>query len=145
MIRRPLHPRFAEPVLARIKTTTFRDAAWPVGVPIMLYHWTGRPYKSPQQSLAPIAVESVTPIRIEANRAGEIIVRDSDGALIPHPWIDEGFDSAEDFASWFRPLLKGGGVLLRQMMRFNLLDTEISQRDSIAMNGSVPAGAQLQA
>lgn len=37
MIKRPLNSQFREKVLCGEKTTTIRDKAWPVGVPIMLY------------------------------------------------------------------------------------------------------------
>ena len=41
MLKRPINSRFRELVLRDEKTTTIRDKPWPVGVPIMLYSWTG--------------------------------------------------------------------------------------------------------
>lgn len=109
-------------VLARIKVTTIRERAWPVGSPIMLYNWTGRPYASPQRDVAPVEVRYVMPIRIDVDGRGEIVVRNAEGIVLPHPWIDEGFDSAEDFAQWFRPLV-GSSSLLRFLIRFELIDS----------------------
>ena len=36
--------------------TTIRDKPWPIGVPIMLYYWSGKPYRSKQVDIAPVIV-----------------------------------------------------------------------------------------
>ena len=72
MTRRPLNERFANKVLAEIKHTTIRDKAWPMGKPIMLFRWSGKPYRSKQIEVAPgdgHIVEIPVPDNIDLNYA----------------------------------------------------------------------------
>jgi hypothetical protein len=47
MLKRPLNSRFNDAVLANQKITAILDKPWPIGVPIMLYNWTGAAYHNP--------------------------------------------------------------------------------------------------
>jgi hypothetical protein len=54
MIKRPLNSQFPEKVEDLVKITTIRNEPWPVGVPIMLYCWSGKPYRSKHKNVCPI-------------------------------------------------------------------------------------------
>jgi len=123
MIKRPLNPRFADKVLAGHKTTTIRRKPWPVGVPIILYRWSGKPYASKQLNVTAVIVTATTPI---------LITRPVDGNLIyaykppgePRPiWETEGFKNTIDMDAWFRPLIKPGHCLDQHLMTFTLAPT----------------------
>ena len=72
MIKRPINPRFAEAILSERKTTTIRDFPWPVRTPIMLYHWSGKPYRSKHVDLEPIIVTGFWTIRIRHQKNGKM-------------------------------------------------------------------------
>lgn len=121
MIKRPLHKRFTAAVLEGRKITTIRDKAWPVGVPIMLYNWTGAAYRSKQSDVAPVIVEETTPILIGR-------VEGESSLMCFHPersihrgrllWSCEGFLSQEDLEEWFRSKMKPGQWSDKHLMRF---------------------------
>lgn len=123
MIKRPINSRFSTAVLEGRKVTTIRDKAWPVGVPIMLYNWTGAPYRSKQADVAPVVVVETTPIRIGR-------LRGETGFMCYHPengihrgrllWECEGFFSQAEMDDWFRATLKPGQWLTKALMCFRL-------------------------
>lgn len=118
MIKRSLNSRFSEPVLSSRKVTTIRDKPWPVGKSIMLYNWSGKPYRSKHRDVAEIIVFSATSITI---------ARMADGSMhywpvrLPHPlWFCEGFESREDMDAWFSAKMKPGDQRAAYLMRFAL-------------------------
>lgn len=119
MIKRPLNSRFREQVLAGRKTTTIREKAWPVGVPIMLYNWSGAAYRSKQIDVAAIVVESHTALDVVQCRDGKMIYAQHEGAPPSHE--SEGFGSSEEMDEWFRELVPPGHSLRQTLMRFRLL------------------------
>jgi hypothetical protein len=121
MIKRPLNPRFTQAVLEGRKFTTIRENPWPVRVPIMLYNWSGKAYRSPQINVAPVMVSGFWTIRIGQTEMGAM--RYEYGMEYDRPlWETEGFDSPEDFDEWFRRLGKPGCVITKHLMRFRLMD-----------------------
>lgn len=121
MIKRPLHSQFSDAVRGGRKITTIRDKAWPVGVPIMLYQWSEKPYRSPQIDVAPILVTGFWPIYITQTHGGGMSYRY--GMETPAPlWEHEGFFSPEGMDEWFRPMVEPGEMITKVLMRFRLLD-----------------------
>ena len=122
MNRRPIDQRFAASVLKDQKVTTIRDNPWPVGVPIMLYVWTGKPYRSPQLNICQVTVEAHTPIRIGRATDGDLMFfHPNSGRVKPRGrvlWSCEGFYSQDDMRDWFRRLVKPGEVIEKTLMRF---------------------------
>ena len=119
MLKRPLNPRFREPVLADRKTTTIRDKAWPVGVPIMLYNWSGAAYRSKQIDVAPVIVRGFWTIRITHLNRGDIMVYRCGKESGPALYKSEGFASQEEMDAWFRPLVKPGKTIEKTLMLFS--------------------------
>jgi len=119
MIKRPLDPRFKDAVHSGRKTTTIRKAPWPVGVPIMLYHWSGQGYRSPQHDVAVVIVSKTTPITI-AHGPWMMTYTRKGGAESPAVplWETEGFGTPEEMHEWFRPLVKPGKTITRHLMTF---------------------------
>lgn len=125
MIKRPLNSRFSDAVLKGRKTTTIRDNPWPVGVPIMLYNWSGAAYRSKQIDVAPIVVKSVELIHITRRFDGDMIYSYGpmrDGRI--HE--TEGFESRAEMDEWFRALVKPGQTVTKALMRFRLANAELS-------------------
>jgi hypothetical protein len=124
MIKRPLNARFRNPVLTGVKTSTIRNKPWPVGVPIMLYNWSGAAYRSQQLDVAPVIVREVRVIRITHREDG--------GMLYAYGQQDErrlheteGFASREELDAWFRPLVKRGETVEKALMVFSLSNNRI--------------------
>jgi hypothetical protein len=118
MLKRSLNPRFRDPVLRGEKTTTIRDNAWPLGVPIMLYNWSGAAYRSKQSDVAPVMVKGYWTILITHNPDGTMVYecgKESGPAL----WQSEGFLSQSEMDDWFRPLVPRGTGVSKTLMRFN--------------------------
>lgn len=135
MLKRPLHAQFGPKVLAGLKRTTIRDTPWPLGKPIMLYHWTGKPYRSPQQDVDAVQTVFTCPLRITRQPTSlYYLFSPTDlGSLYRHLnlrtpelqlWQLEGFDSRDAMDAWFRPLIKPGQTLQKHLMLFKLLPTE---------------------
>lgn len=123
MLKRPLNTRFGPRVLAGIKRTTIRDTAWPLNKPIMLYHWSGKPYASPQQDVAVVQVHQTKPITI--TYAADGMMSYSTTLPLPHPlWFCEGFDSQDDMDAWFLAKIKPGQTVHKHLMLFDLLPPE---------------------
>jgi hypothetical protein len=112
MIRRPIDKRFVAAVLKDEKVTTIRENPWPVGVPIMLYVWTDKPYRSKQHNIRQVIVEETCRVWIHHHKDGGIYY--SHGQL----WVTEGFNSAEDMAEWFRAVVPRGQDVPKTLMRF---------------------------
>jgi hypothetical protein len=122
MIKRPLHHRFSEAVLEGRKITTMREKPWPVGKPIILYHWTGAPYRSKHADVAVIEVVVKDMVLIRQNLDGEIDYRVGGVFEMPGPlWYCEGFGSQEDMNEWFRPIMKKAPLMTRHLMHFRLI------------------------
>jgi hypothetical protein len=119
MIKRPLNAQFSDKVKAEIKITTIRDKPWKIGVPIMLYNWSGAAYRSKQIDVASVKSLGFWPI---------VIVHQLDGKMLygvgmenARPlWSCEGFDSQEDMDDWFRSVVKPGQTVFKHLMRFKL-------------------------
>lgn len=122
MIKRPLNERFGPKVLDLIKFTTIRDKPWPIGVPIMLYHWSGKPYASPHQNLAPVEVVDTTPIHIGRTAMGSMFYMPNRRIVTGPLWACEGFDSEEEMHAWFSLKIKEGRTVMKHLMRFALLE-----------------------
>lgn len=119
MIKRPLNSRFRELVLCGKKTTTIRDKAWPVGVPIMLYNWSGAAYRSKQIDVAAVIVKGFWTIRITHKPDGDMIY--AYGRVNSQPLHEtEGFASRAEMDAWFRPLVKRGETVEKILMLFGL-------------------------
>lgn len=119
MLKRPLNPRFREPVLRDEKTTTIRDKAWPVGVPIMLYSWSGTAYRSKQVDVCSVVVRGFWTIRITRLHRGDIMVYRCGKESGPELYKSEGFASKEEMDAWFRPLVKPGHTIEKTLMLFS--------------------------
>lgn len=116
MIKRPLSDRFTEKVRAGVKRTTIRESRWPEGAPVMLYNWSGAPYRSKHADVMPVWVFKVS--RIEIAREGERVrfsIRRVDGRPL---WEVEGFESEADLEAWFRSKMKDGQRLQKWLMQF---------------------------
>ena len=119
MIKRPLNPRFSNAVLEKRKITTIREKPWPVGVPIMLYNWSGAAYRSPQKDVGAVMVSGWWRIIIAHTVAGDMrYAHGMDGGLAL--FETEGFESRSDMDAWFRPLVKQGQSVSKHLMRFRL-------------------------
>lgn len=122
MIKRPLDPRFSGKVKAGIKITTIRDKEWPVGVPIMLYNWSGKPYRSKHKDVAAVKVTGFWPMRISRSEDDEMsysVGMENERQLFE----TEGFNSQEEMDEWFRPLVKPNEYIYKALMRFSLSNT----------------------
>ena len=121
MIKRPLNPRFNRPVLDGLKFTTIRDEPWPVGVPIMLYNWSGAAYRSKQTDVAAIIVQGYWPIWISHRPGGKMLYKY--GMEKSKPLHEtEGFPSAAELDAWFRPLVPSDQVVTKYLNRFRLMN-----------------------
>lgn len=122
MTKRPLNARFPDLVLDEIKITTIRDKPWPVGVPIMLYQWSGTAYRSKQIDVCPVVVEETTPIRISRSDNGALIFFHAERGIHPGRllWQSEGFFSQGEMNEWFEAIIKPGQTVEKHLMRFKL-------------------------
>lgn len=119
MIKRPLDPRFADAVRTGRKFTTIRAKPWPVGVPIMLYRWSGKPYRSKQRNVAVVKVSGFWSIRISQSATGEMAY--DHGMQNPKPLYEtEGFKSQAEMDAWFRQLVEPCSSIDRVLMRFSI-------------------------
>ena len=120
MLKRPLNERFESAVLAGRKTTTIRSKPWPVGVPIMLYVWSGLPYRSPQRDVAAIEVVTVSPIKMY-HRACWGMLYEYDIFMSRFLHETEGFASRDELDAWFSQRVKRGAFVEQSLMTFRLL------------------------
>lgn len=122
MIKRPLNPRFNEAVLSDKKTTTIRDSAWAVGMPVMLYNWSGAAYRSFHINVASVMVLETRPIFITRN-ADDSMRYDFGQHEAIHK--TEGFDTPEAMDEWFRPLVKPGQTIEKTLIFFRRMKEEV--------------------
>ena len=120
MIKRPLNPQFAQAVQQGRKFTTIRPNPWPYNVPIMLYHWSGKPYRSKHNDVCPVKVLGHWPILITRN--DDDSMKYEFGMENDRPIYEtEGFESPQAMDAWFRPLVKQGETIQQTLMRFSLI------------------------
>ena len=129
MIKRPLNERFSAAVLEGRKFTTIRETPWPIGVPIMLYHWSGVPYRSKQLDVATIEVEEVMKITVTHHRDGWIDFSRDNIYGIPI-YQTEGFDDAGQMLEWFGGSVPKGKTVELSLMRFGLANAEPIRGDN---------------
>lgn len=125
MYRRPLHHQFSDAVREGRKITTIRNNPWPVGKPIMLYNWSGPPYRSKQIDVTTVIVEATAPIEISGAEPPRGMLYLIHGNLVSGSelWRTEGFGSPEAMDDWFRRLAPPGRTILKTIMRFHLAPT----------------------
>lgn len=122
MIKRPLNSQFSDKAEEEIKITTIRDHAWPVGVPIMLYNWSGAAYRSKQVDVCAVEVIATQPIRISNTPDGmRYSVHSVVGRIL---WSTEGFNSGEEMDAWFSKIVKPGQTITKHLMRFKKLEVQ---------------------
>jgi hypothetical protein len=117
MLKRPLNSRFAAAVLDDKKETTIRDNPWPVGIPIMLYRWSGAPYRSKHIDIAPVVVKGFWTIRI-THRADGTMIYDCGRETHRPLYKTEGFSTPKELDDWFRPLVKRGATVAKALILF---------------------------
>lgn len=117
MIKRPLNPQFRAAVLSDVKTTTIRENPWPVGVPIMLYCWSGKAYRSKQVDVAAVKVRGFWWMIITHNTDGKMFY-DCGKESPPPLYVSEGFASQAAMDDWFRPLVPRGTGIRQALMNF---------------------------
>jgi len=131
MLKRPVNSRFNDRIRAGIKITTIREKPWPVGKPIMLYNWSGKPYGSPQRDVCAVEVVFTCPINIIPTDKGVSYWLEGNDLVSLHEtfdptintplWQCEGFDSQDDMDAWFRAVLKPGMTTEMHLCRFKTL------------------------
>ncbi|MDQ8206220.1 hypothetical protein QEH52_01770 [Coraliomargarita sp. SDUM461003] len=122
MIKRPLNSQFSDHVKSGRKFTTIRDKPWPTDRPIMLYNWSGLPYRSKHVDVAPIKVSGFWTIHITRTDNDKMGYGYGMECGIPL-WKTEGFESKEAMDAWFRPLVKKNATITKTLMRFSLVNT----------------------
>ena len=124
MIKRPLNEQFSNSAIEGRKTTTIRDQPWPVGVPIMLYNWSGPAYRSKHRDVTVIEVVATTAIQISHYKSGKV----SYFYRLPYSGHElrktEGFDSQEEMDEWFRHVVPVGKPMVKALMIFRVLNAE---------------------
>ena len=119
MIKRPLHPQFIDAVLTGGKFTTIRGKPWPCWTPIMLYHWSGAPYRSKHVDVAVIEVEEVLEIVVTHDHDGGVVFsRDKVDGIPIHR--TEGFADLGQMQEWFAKVVPVGKTKGLALMRFRL-------------------------
>lgn len=131
MIKRPINSTFREKILAKEKISTIRAKPWPLCVPIMLFSWEDKPYRSKHKDLAVVVVQAILPIAISrstsnaltysySNRKGSCL----EMSIFGKPLFEaEGFDSADQMDAWFAKLVKKGESINQFIMLFNLCNS----------------------
>lgn len=122
MIKRPIDQRFSDAVLNGRKITTIRSNPWPIGVPIMLYSWSGKPYQSKHKNVCAVIAERTMPIQLSRSLNGNVFETPAAPILCEGKPLHEceGFDSVDDFYDWFRPLIKPGQTITKTLIRFRI-------------------------
>jgi hypothetical protein len=123
MLKRPLNPRFNTPVRTGQKITTIRDNPWRTDLPVMLYNWSGKAYRSKQMDVAAVQVLGVRPVQIERLESGQMMYHystEGDERLVKL-WQCEGFESQAEMDYWFSAKMKPGQSVTKCLMRFELL------------------------
>lgn len=135
MIKRPLDTRFSDKVREGRKFTTIRKKPWPVGHPIMLYHWSGKPYRSKHIDVAAIEVDAVLGMMVAHNAGGGIVFgrENIDGLPI---YESEGFDDPEQMREWFLNVVPVGQRVELSLMKFHLLNANVDLPDTAAQDSA---------
>jgi hypothetical protein len=124
MIRRPISQRFVEAVRTGRKITTIRPNPWPLNRPIMLYHWSGKAYASPQVEVCAVVVVDAAIIQIIHGKQGmEYHYCWSMRETMPTTetlFQAEGFTSQEELDAWFSAIVEPGREIIRSIMKFRL-------------------------
>jgi hypothetical protein len=124
MIKRPLAEQFHQKVMDGIKVSTIRPNPWPLCVPIQLFRWEDKPYRSKHVNGPAVIARSANRIMI-ANDATGAIGYHLAGDDLCHPITDlyviEGFDSQEKMDDWFRRLVKPSQTIEQYQMLFSLI------------------------
>jgi hypothetical protein len=121
MLKRPINHKFHGAVLSGQKTTTIRDTAWPVDVPIMLYSWSGPAYRSKQLDMAAVKVVGVWSVFITHNFDGSMYYHCGRESEVPL-YVSEGFSSWAEMDEWFRPLIKPGQTQRKALMNIRKIE-----------------------
>lgn len=100
MIKRAVNAMFNSAILAGRKTTTIRESFWPAQTQIMLFNWTGRPYRSKQRDVAVVVVADVHFLRIY-NDGRSVEFYELPESLHKNLWMSEGFESQGALDWWF--------------------------------------------
>lgn len=119
MIKRPLDSRFSDKVLDGRKVTTIRKSLWPVGVPIMLYNWSGKPYRSKHVDVCPVVVEGCYDVRV-SNTEGVVGYEYAFDFGRPVHEL-EGFESSFEMDEWFRRVVRPDQVVDLVLMKFRFM------------------------
>ena len=124
MIKRPLSAQFHQKVMDGIKVSTIRPNPWPVGVPIQLFHWQDKPYRSKHVNGPAVIVNCIKPMQICNPCTSKLEYCYGHGSLLnvapKNLYAIEGFDSQEDMDTWFRRLVKPGQTIQQHQMLFSL-------------------------
>ena len=120
MIKRVVSERFKAVILDGTKTTTIRDRDWPIGRPIMLFHWAAKPYRSKHVDIHEVHVKIRWPIEIEHRSDGQMAFHVGMDQSKAPLWKTEGFSSITEMDDWFRPLVTRGRSSWKVLMRFEL-------------------------
>lgn len=123
MIKRSIHSRFVSPVLAGKKTTTIRDKTWPVGKPIMLFAWSGKPYRSPHSDVCAVMVRGYWTVRITHSEDGTMHYECGRVSEVPL-FVCEGFSTQEEMDTWFRAVVPRGTTTEKKLMNFAIITGE---------------------
>lgn len=121
-MKRPIDKRFRQAVLDGVKITTIRKTGWPVGVPITLYYWSGKPYHSKHEDVCKIAVKSALMISILHSSNGIFYSINVNASPANPLYKTEGFSSQIEMDDWFKCALKHGEV-----GHFWLMEFEVAQ------------------
>lgn len=120
MIKRPLNARFSQAVLEGRKFTTIREKPWPTKTPIMLYNWSGIPYRSKHINIGTVVVSGWWLMKITHITDGKM--QYAYGLENPHSLYEvEGFNSQDELDEWFRAIVKPGQSVSMYLMRFRLV------------------------
>ena len=138
MIKRPLHERFSVAVARGEKFTTIREKPWPVGVPMMLYNWTGKPYRSPQRDVCAVQVIFTQAIYITHGIDGKM---EYDYPCAWELWEGEGFESQAEMDEWFRAVVKPGEIVTKHLMRFRLAN--VKAHPPLGARASIERGVEV--
>ena len=124
MIKRSLSAQFHQKVMDGIKVSTIRPNPWPVGVPIQLFHWADKPYRSKHVDGPVVIVNCIKPMQICKDCISRPQYCYGHGSLLDvvpkNLYAIEGFDSQEDMDAWFRRLVKPGQATQQFQMLFSL-------------------------
>jgi hypothetical protein len=125
VIKRPLAEQFHQKVVDGIKISTIRPNPWPLRVPIQLFRWEDKPYRSKHVNGPIVVVNCIRPMQISndsTNKPQYCYRHGSFLDVVPKNLCTiEGFNSQEDMDTWFRRLVKPGQTIQSYQMLFSLI------------------------